>query len=93
MLASFLGEASVLVTKDEHIIIQFPNDFARSMCDTPRAKELICRSCTAEMKHEVKEQDLLLEVVDGATQSLDTPIDDLLKSVEQQSSFTKKEQE
>ena len=83
MIGSFVADTKGFVTEDGKILLQIGNVFANTMLDTPKAKELLCRGISPEIKRAVTPDMLIFESPDPRKSAADTILDDLLGASEE----------
>ena len=77
MLGAWLGEAACFVSDDGGVTVRLPNLFARMMVEQNEGRDVLRRALSAELRREVPDRALVLEVPDEADPR-DTVLDDLI---------------
>ena len=77
MLGAWLGEAACFVSDDGGVTVRLPNLFARMMVEQNEGRDVLRRALSAELRREVPDRALVLEVPDEVDPR-DTVLDDLI---------------
>ena len=78
MQASFLSEARALLDGEGHVILRLTNGFAEMMLD----RDMLRRALSAELKREVADRDLQIEIAAVEADENDTVLDDIIAAAE-----------
>ncbi len=84
MLGTFLAEAKAFTLDDGKIVIQHTVEWALNMLQAARAKTMLARAFSAELKRPVDPQSFIFEIKTDADSAGDTVLDDLIEAAEQQ---------
>ena len=84
MLGTFLAEAKAFTLDDGRIVIQHEVEWALNMLQAARAKTMLARAFSAELKRPVDPQSFIFEIKAASGSADDTILDDLIEAAEQQ---------
>ena len=84
MLGTFLAEAKAFTLDDGRVVIQHQVEWALNMLQAARAKTMLARAFSAELKRPIDPQSFIFEIKTGADSANDTVLDDLIEAAEQQ---------
>ena len=76
--AGFLAEAKAFLDAEGRVILRLQNSFAEMMLD----RDMLRRILSAELKREVGDQDLVVEVSTAEIEKTDTVLDDIIAAAE-----------
>ena len=80
MAASFLEGARAFTDEGGGVVIRLPSAFAEMMLEGQGGRDLLRRALSAELKREVRDRALQIEVEDGKVGKNDTVLDDILNA-------------
>jgi hypothetical protein len=78
MQASFLAEGKAFLDTEGRVILRLQNSFAEMMLN----RDMLRRIFSAELKREVKDQELLVEISMAEVEKNDTVLDDIIAAAE-----------
>lgn len=80
LLGAWLGDVRAYLTEEGRPLLQMPNEFALQMVGQNDGRRLLALAIGTELQKEVREQDLIFEVVSEKNEKTDVLLDDLIES-------------